>query len=143
MISLKELKTAINSVIEDNFPDIEIYANDIKEGFDRPSFFTDYDYSYRTDYDHCFKREISVTIYYFPSDRNEYKDELLEKQDLIESAIRKGFEVKGRHIDIKDQIESDIINKTLEVTFELEYYDSEEESGEVLPKMEELYYDGS
>lgn len=141
MISLKELKTAINSVIEANFPTIEIYANDVKEGFDRPSFFTDYDYSYRTDFEHCFMREISVTIYYFPTDRNEYKDELLEKQDLIESAIRKGFDVKGRHLDIKDQIESDIINKTLEVTFELEYYDSKDDSV-TLPKMEELYYDG-
>ncbi len=143
MITLKELKTTINEVIKAKFPTIEINSNDISEGFARPSFFTDFDFTYRRDYLGSFIREVTVTIYYFPTNRNKYKDEVLEKQDAIEDAIRKGFEVKGRHLHIMNNIESEVIDKILQVSFELEYYDTPDEATEVLPLMEELNYDGS
>jgi hypothetical protein len=143
MVTLKELKKAINDVVKAEFSTIDIHANDVEEGFERPSFFTDFDFTYRRDYSGCFMREATVIIYYFPTNRNEYKLEVLEVQDKLENAIRKGFAVGGRHLHIMDDIESEVIDKVLQVSFELEYYDDTGEASETLPKMEELEYNGN
>lgn len=41
MISILDIKRAINSKLED-IENVEIYGNEVKEGFERPSFFVQF-----------------------------------------------------------------------------------------------------
>ncbi len=138
MLSLKNIKLAINELIINKFPGIDIQSNDVKEGFKRPSFFVDFDNVYKIDHLSNFERGMTVRIYYFPSDRHKYQLEVLEKQEEIEGLFRLGFTIGDRHLSIANSIESDVIDGVLEVSFELRYFDSHEDNGPEGPKMEEL-----
>jgi hypothetical protein len=65
LIILKDIKLAINNLIEATFPEIEISSKDIKEGFARPSFFVDFETTSKHSTDEQIIRELQVIIYSF------------------------------------------------------------------------------
>jgi len=114
---------AINLKLKDKF-NIDINENDVKEGFDRPSFFVKFDDLSKNDHLYNFERNITVRIYYFPTDRYKYQIEVLEVQQDIEDIFKLGIEVEERYLKIKNDIQSEIIDSVLMVTFDLSYFDS-------------------
>ncbi len=136
MIKLQDIMTDINAKLKDKF-NIEINDNDVKEGFVRPSFFVQFDNLYKTDYLYTFERRLTVRIYYFPSNRHKYQIEVLEKQQEIEDLFKLGLKIKDRHLSLVYDIESEVIDGVLEISFELRYYDNNHEEVEG-PMMEEL-----
>lgn len=141
MLSLKDIKLAINEKLLSEFPKIEIQSTDIKEGFKRPSFFVKFDYSSKTDYRFVFERRLTVRIYYFPSDRYQYDIEVIEMQEDIEKLFYLGLQVKDRYLKIENDIQSELVDGVLIVSFDLSYYDSSYTEPEQ-EKMEELEYNG-
>lgn len=139
MLKLEQIMTAINTKLIDKFG-IEINENDVKKGFNRPSFFVKFEDIYKTDYIYNFERGLTVRIYYFPSDRYKYQLEVLEVQQEIENLFKIGFVVEDRHLTIREGIESDVIDGVLEVSFGLSFMDSDYEETEKV-KMGVLNFD--
>lgn len=142
MITYKDIKLAINSIILDNFIDIPIQSKDISEGFERPSFFVEFDNIKSNDMMNYFKsRNISIIIYYFPSNLYQNSLEILEIQEKLE------YYFLGQVIDVNDtcfitvnDMEFEIIDGVLEASFDIEFmveYDEHKEQGSK-ENMEEL-----
>jgi len=141
MLSLMDIKLAINNKLISKFPKIEIQSSDIKEGFKRPSFFVKFDYSSKTDYQHIFERLLTIRIYYFPWNRYRYNIELLKMQEKIEALFCLGIYVNDRFLKLDNDIQSEVVDGVLIVSFDILYYDSAYEEPEH-EKMEELEYNG-
>jgi hypothetical protein len=138
MLTLEEIMAKIN--LELSALKININENDVQEGFKRPSFFVKFDTVYRTDYKDCFHREITVILYFFPSDRYKYQLEVLDIQQKVEDIMRSGFIVKDRVLNISQDIEATVIDGVLQMVFQLSFYDTIDDSGVSAPLMEELYF---
>ncbi len=144
MITLENLITAINlkiRTLETEAFEVVINENDVKEGFKRPSFFSKIEETRTTHYLHDFMREVTISIYYFPSDRDKYQLEVMEMQQKMEKLFKNGLEVGDRHINIEDDIEGDVSDGVLSITMKFKYYDVDESESEMLTPMEELIFD--
>ncbi|SET55570.1 hypothetical protein SAMN05660297_02748 [Natronincola peptidivorans] len=136
MLTLQGIMKAINTKLKNKF-NIEINDNDVKKGFDRPSFFVKFDNLSKTDYQYMFERRLTVRIYFFPTNRHKYQIEVLEVQQDIETLFHLGLKVEERFVKIVDDIQSEVIDGVLMITFDLSYSDSSYEEDEY-EKMEEL-----
>lgn len=134
MIGYKDIKKSINSIIKSNFA-AKVNSKDVKEGFERPSFFVDFNDVSITSYELQTHHTMTVVVYYFPSDRTSYSIELLDIQEKLYKAFDLKLEVKDRQLDI-DAIEFNVIDGVLEMTFELSFYNEKEDSK--LPVMKTL-----
>lgn len=138
MLTLEEIMAEINLKL--SALNIKINESDVQEGFARPSFFVKFDTVYRTDYQNCFHREISVILYYFPSDRYRYQLEVLEIQQKVEIILKGGFTIKDRALNISQDIEALVNDGVLQMMFQLDFYDSIDNSAVEIPLMEELHF---
>lgn len=127
MLPIEEILAAVNTKLKEAFH-IDINSNDVTEGFDRPSFYVVFDNVAKTDYLRGFKRNLTVRIYYFPTNRYKYQLEILEKQQGIEALFRLGLQVNNRHLNIVEGIESYITDGVLQISFDLEFYDVPEDN---------------
>lgn len=126
MIDYKDIKKAINSIIRMNFT-AKVNSKDIKEGFERPSFFVKLDDIKQQAYDEQIYRSITIRIFYFPSDRDSNSIELIEVQQKLEEVFDLKLRIQDRFLDI-DEIESNIVDGILEFYFSIEFYDARDTS---------------
>lgn len=125
MIGFKDILIAIVSKLKNSFEDIEICSQDIEEGLIRPSFLVTLDKPKIKGYLGKFQgKKMNVRIVYFPRDRIKNQMELLEVQDkLNESFIVENQVILG---DLKlaiDEVDIEVVNKTLHFDFKLELYE--------------------
>lgn len=136
MITLKDIKIAINNLISANFT-AEVTSRDIKEGFKRPSFFVELDNVKRSPAgEEQIERKLTVRIYYFPSSRYQYNVEILEVLEKLEEVFDTKLKVQDRYFNI-DEVESIVIDGILQFYFDIQY-----EEGREVPDvelMENLY----
>lgn len=149
MITLKDIRIAVNRQLKKT--GIEINSRDVEEGFNRPSFFVQFNNVNRSGTETQIERMLSVNIYYFPSDRYEYAIEVLEIQDTLENLFDLKLRVKDRHLNV-DDFQSFVNDGVLNASFDMEFFDGrkkmwqteEDEEHERLhpiEKMEELDID--
>lgn len=119
---MKDIRKAINSRLQTKFPNVEINSNDVKEGFARPSFFVETEGQRKGLAEHI-DRDISVTVYYFPTDQYENAIELLDIQEQLELAFDLKFKVLERWLNIEDTsiVKTDGV---LNMSFSLEFNDA-------------------
>lgn len=122
MLTLKQIKLAINEILIENFPDIEVQSTDVRKGFKRPSFFVQLDTQSRDSGQFVSNRSMIVRIYYFPSDRYEYSLEILEMQDDLENVFSLNFAVQDRVITI-DETRAQKVDGVLEFEIDFEFTD--------------------
>ncbi|MFJ8261410.1 DUF6838 family protein [Rummeliibacillus sp. NPDC094406] len=122
MITTKDLKKAINDRINNKFSDIEINSNDVKEGFSRPSFFVQLDGRKSSTMEHVDK-DIDVQIYYFPSNEYNHAIELMDTQEILESAFDLKLRVVNRWLNITET-NAVITDGVLNMSFSLEFNDA-------------------
>ncbi|WP_427340647.1 phage tail terminator family protein [Caloranaerobacter sp. DY30410] len=139
MITLKDLKIAINSLISSNFT-AEVTSRDIREGFKRPSFFVELDNIKKSPAgEDQINRELTVRIYYFPSSRYQYNVEILEVQEKLEEVFDTKLKVQDRYFNI-DEVESIVTDGVLQFYFDIRYEEGREVSdAELAELMENLY----
>lgn len=123
MLTLKQIKKAINDVLIAKFPAIPVQSNDVKEGFARPSFFVRLEDITRDSRLYVAERSMTVRIYFFPSDRNEYAIELLDTQDSLEQSFDLTLTVEDRHITI-GQTSAVEVDGVLQFEFDFSYLES-------------------
>lgn len=124
MIGYKEIKKAVNNLINKNFK-AKINSNNIKEGFMRPSFFIELDDVKQTAYEEQIHRSMTIRIFYFPSDRETYSIEVLEVQQKLEEVFDLKLRVLDREINI-NETEAAVSDGVLEFSFEIDFYDARE-----------------
>ncbi|WP_063870694.1 phage tail terminator family protein [Paenibacillus sp. Root444D2] len=144
MVTLKDIAKAINAKLKESFPDIQINTKDISEGFARPSFTVDFDNSTKSPFgSHGVERTVHVIIYFFPSDRSQYKIEMLDVQDKLENAFTYTLTILDGFVVYLDELSSDKVDGVLQFAFdihyiEIDYTDDVGEDGEVLEDIENL-----
>lgn len=88
MVTYSEIIAAINTKIENSFADVEIQSPDSEEGLIRPSFRTNSDNVNTSNFMNEAKdSEITIRIYYFPSDSKKHRTELLSVQNKLEDTF--------------------------------------------------------
>lgn len=115
-----DIKKAINDRLKSQFS-IEIQSKDVREGFNRPSFFVEFDDMTRTKYESHEQKSLTVRIYFFPTSSTHYSIELMEVQERLEDVFGLKLKVKDRLINI-NSTESLIVDGILEFSFQLDFY---------------------
>lgn len=121
MISYKDIKLAVNTLLSEHFQ-IEIQSNDVKEGFNRPSFFVEMDDMARSSTETHVEKGLTIRIYYFPSNRYAYSIEVLEVQETLESLFDLKLHVLDRQFNIHET-QSDLVDGVLSFSFDIHYYE--------------------
>lgn len=139
MLTLSQIKKAINDRILAKFPTIEIQASDVKEGFTRPSFFVRFDNLIWNTNQYFTERGMTVRIYYFPSDRYAYSLESMDVQDNLGSIFNLNFNVADRVLTI-NEVRGQTIDGVLEFEFDFEFVEStmEAASGDLMQEVNYL-----
>lgn len=123
-MTLIDIKKAINQALKKDFPKIERYSRETKEGFKRPAFFIELlpiMREQRGKY-HYF-RKITVLIRYFSESESETELENLKIQDGLEETFGQVLKVKDRVITLSE-VEGRIIDEVLQFQFDISYLDS-------------------
>ena len=98
--SIADIKVAINDLLKGIAPDINIYGNDVVQGYEKPCFFCDLHVKTVTDSKNYNENAGIVIITYLQSEPDEL--DALVKYDLIRSAFGMKLKVKERFITIED-----------------------------------------
>ncbi|MCU6709404.1 hypothetical protein M6D81_11880 [Paenibacillus sp. J5C_2022] len=123
MLTYKQIVRAVTNQLIDKFPDIEIQASDVEEGFQRPSFYVILDDIERDTRKNYSIVSMTIRIYFFPSNRYEYALEVLDMQFQLEQLFNLIMSLEDRVITI-NRTSSMVVDKVLEFGIELEYHDS-------------------
>jgi len=131
---MESINLAINKKLISVYPEIWIEPDDIRDGFKRPSFFVDFSYHKTMKVsDEFYKKDLSVTIYYFPSNRNKYSMENLEVGETLEDLFL-GKLVIENEVDEKvvpiNSVDLDTVDGVLQTSFDLEVFISKLEADE-------------
>lgn len=136
MTTLVDLNEAVNKVLSNRFPNRKIYAGEVTEGFQRPSFFTqiipmgmDYEnLNYKTD-----RLMVAITCF------NEGDTELenIKMYDELIKAFGRVLRVKNRYITLLN-IRSSNADGALQFSFDLNYWSQlrKEEERELMKELE-------
>lgn len=119
MITLTDMYEAINGLLDRAFPKCRVYAGEVTEGFERPSFFTqilplgvDYDTkNYKTD-------RLLVVITYFNENGTELEN--IEMHDGLADAFRMTLAVNRRHF-LLTNTRSERADGALQFSFNLNF----------------------
>lgn len=142
-LTFKAIKKAINNKLIAKFPTIKITSKDVEEGFQRPSFFVQFDNVNRESYRYYSIRSMTIRIYFFPSDLYNYSLEVLDVQQKLEELFDLTISVEDRVITISNT-SSLMVDKVLEFDINIEYYEeplSTLPDGQEPPLMQELSID--
>lgn len=140
MVKYSDIHRAIVAKLKAKFPNIKISSTDITEGFDRPSFFIEFDDMRSSDFmKEALDRNFTVRIYYFPKEKDKNKVEILNMEDdLNEIFIQDGVIGIDTETAIEvDELELEIVDKVLQCSFDVmisENYDRVDN----IPNMEDI-----
>lgn len=122
MVTLEEIAIAVNAKLKQAFPAIAINTKDITEGFARPSFTVDFDNSTRSPFgSHGVERNVHVIIYFFPTDRYQFKIEMLGTQEQLEDAFDHTLTIKEGFVVYIDEAGSNKVDGVLQFAFDVHY----------------------
>jgi hypothetical protein len=129
MIKLTDLYAAINTLLDSKYPYIKIYGNEVKEGYNKPSFFVELRPKKGSNDSINFKsKAFTIIITYFQKKQDEIDN--LTKADEIIDLFGYKLPVNGRKIAVTDSNyefvgeNSDI----LQVSIEIEYLETIEKT---------------
>lgn len=124
MIEIIDIYASVNNLLKQKYKDIKRYCNDVKGGFEKPSFFVSIITRANKNESINFKfKQYSIVITYFQKNKDEIDN--LKKISEIEELFGNCIEVKDRYVRVTD-LESDFAgeeNNILQVTIDIEFYD--------------------
>jgi len=121
MITLVDIKKAVNSVLKDNFPDTKTYSSDTKEGFKRPAFFTQVvPIVMNHETTNYTSNKVMIVINYFSENGTELEN--LKMDTNLRKAFGMTLKVNQRSFLLQN-IKSEIVDEILQFKFDLNYFD--------------------
>ena len=123
MVTIIDILMAINKQLKTVYPSVIIQSTDVKEGFNRPCFYVDIvDFDNELVMETFDRKRAAFSLYYFPTDPNNYRMELLEVRETLQNAFIGILNIgDGFNIHILDT-ETRINDGVLNFDFEIEYY---------------------
>ena len=126
MFSVKDIKKAINSVLKNSFPEIDIQSRDVEKGFKRPSFFVRLDNMRSEGGVYYTFKEMTCRILYFAQDRHESSIENMDTANILMGLFGLNFMVvndegKTKVITISDS-RAQLVDQVLEFEFDFSFY---------------------
>lgn len=141
MIRIKDVIKAINTLLKANFQDIKMSSKDIRRCIIRPSFYVDLEQNDSMQFNSiCKENTLTVRIYYFPSDSNNNRIELLDVQEKLNNIFLKGLSVNEDfyiYFTEDNKPEFITVDGVLQLKLEL-YYLQEIEDTNTYEMLEEL-----
>lgn len=136
MASLKDLNKAVNKTLRSNFPHYKIYAGEVKEGFQRPSFFTQI-IPLRTDYENMNYQSERLVVAITCFNKNDTELENIEVHDELISAFGRALKVGNRTLVLRN-IRSNNADSTLQFSFDLDFLSrlTKEDKYEMMKQLE-------
>jgi len=141
-MSYKSIVKAVADKLKIDFPNAHVTSNDISEGFDRPSFFIDIlNPKANMISESLKKREFTLKLSYFPTDRVENSIELLTTQEELEKQFveKTKLLIPDEGYLVTDSCELNTVKKVLHCEIEIESYHrvtSNEVDGELIEDIE-------
>lgn len=136
MTKLTDLTKAINRILKSNFPNHKIYAGEVTEGFQRPSFFTQIiPLSMEYENVNYKSNRLMVVITYF--NQNDTELENLKMYDSLIEVFGRTLKVNNRYLSLRN-ISSSKADGSLQFSFDLDYWSrlSKEEEYELMRELE-------
>lgn len=135
MITYIDLKNEINTRLRETV--VPVNSRDVTEGFNRPSFFVQFENNNRSSTESQVYKSLTVQIYYFPKDRYDYSEDVLDMQEILENMFDLTLKVQDRLLHI-NEVNSMVVDGVLNFSFDLEFYEGREYEGEVNTIIEEI-----
>jgi len=124
VITYKQIKKAINDELKRQFS-LDINSNDVKEGFQRPSFSVVFDNINRSSTMDQVEKSLTIQIFYFPEDQYDYSMEILDVQEQLEEVFDLKLSVLDRKFNIIEAT-STVIDGVLEFSFDIQFFDAKD-----------------
>lgn len=148
MITLLQLNKAINDTITaalngTDFSEVPLIAYDTKEGIKRPCIKVEMQNCKNGKFNiNSREKTLTVRVYFFASDRYQYKIENVKMQDILENAFLEGLQTQDYFISI-DEVQAETIDTVLELSFDLHIIDllpepTTDSQGETIETMNDL-----
>lgn len=140
MITFFDIKKAVNQVLFAKIPEIEVKAQDISKGFERPSLTTEIEDAKAETLHDQIEMSCTVLIYYFPDLKDTDKSiDVLDMQFRLPIAFGNKLKVGNRALNINEP-SSKIVDGILIFQFDILFYQADESDiGNVKELMKELY----
>lgn len=128
MIRLNEIRTAINNTIINalkgtKFKEIKPTAIDFTDGIPRPSIRVIFDNSRTGKFNSNLKeRTLTVRVYFYAENKNKYRNDNIEMQDILENAFLEDIKVVDNFYMplVEDgEVECEVIDTVLQCSFDL------------------------
>lgn len=135
-MDLIDIKTSINDILKTNFPNIKVSANEVKEGFKKPTFFNQLfpiSFNYET-VNFVSVRLMIVINYHMPTQTEVDNLDMITK---LNKAFGMTLKVKDRYLSLLD-IRTDNPDKILQYKFDLNYFQDIEkiDTHEIMQELE-------
>lgn len=126
MVTYVDIRKAINAKLLSL--GAEVNSRDVTEGFNRPSFFVQFDNNVRSGNVDQMYKSFTVTGYYFPTDRYEYAMEVMTKQEELENLFDMKLKVLTRYLNIND-FNTTLADGVLNFSFDIEFFEGRKYQG--------------
>lgn len=135
MITTADLLNAVTAKLGENFPEVRIWSTDKDKDFGKKCFFIKYSASRdgKPEFVHDYGQ---IRIYYFPSDKNVNRMELLDMQERLSELFLFRIFVNDDFAVPINELEFEIDDDVLVMSFDFDMYQMPEE--DITPAMEEL-----
>lgn len=124
MVTIKDVINAINKLLKTNFT-VKIANKNIREKIIRPSFYVDLEQNDSIQLNSiCKQNNLTVRIYYFPTDPNNNRIELLDVQEKLNNLFLKGLSVTEDfyiYLVTDNPLEFVVVDGVLQLKLELYY----------------------
>ena len=138
-MNLKNIKVAINTLIENNFI-AEVIAYRVEEDIPRPSFKVFFsDLKSEPGMNGTTDKSVITRIYYYPKDPDDCDIELLEIREKLSDLFSRYTQIGDEVLKFIDY-EDDSTNDLLQASFEIEYSTQISEDPDY-PVMDNIYMD--
>lgn len=135
MITTADLLNAVTAKLGENFPEVRIWSTDKDKDFGKKCFFIKYSASRdgKPEFVHDYGQ---IRLYYFPSDKNVNRMELLDMQERLSELFLFRIFVNDDFAVPINELEFEIDDDVLVMSFDFDMYQMPEE--DITPAMEEL-----
>lgn len=135
MITTADLLNAVTVKLGENFPEVRIWSTDKDKDFDKKCFFIKYSANRdgKPEFVHDYGQ---LRLYYFPSDKNVNRMELLDMQERLSELFLFRIFVNDDFAVPINELEFEIDDDVLLMSFDFDMYQMPEE--DMTTAMEEL-----
>lgn len=142
MVTAKDLLTAVNRVLVEEYPDRTVYVTDCPKDFKRPSFLLE---TVRVSRNDAAYGTVAKTVYqtitcFIPIDK-QYRsnpNELMELQDAVMQLFSCGFVQVGDRAIKLQSLSGETDNEAAYVDLQFQYYDDRSAEADTAPTMSNI-----